>query len=433
MKILCTGDIHIGRRPSRLPSDYEGRRASAARAWETTVEAALDLKVAAVLLAGDVVDQDNKFYEALGPLERGVRRLSSKGIEVFAVAGNHDFDVLPRLARILDDERFHLLGQGGTWEYYPWCRDGRVCLHVDGWSFSSEHVREDPLRGHAPPARDTAPVVGLLHSDVGSSGSPYAPTRLADLRAHPVAIWVVGHVHRPWREEEGAGATVLNTGSPQGLDPGEPGMHAAWLIEIDGPRVVQISPVRVSRVRYDDVEVDLDGVENADDVERRVVDALTGNLEEVADEAGPLERLVLRLRLTGRTPMYGKLAGQAFDDLRFDQGSVRATIESVRDETRPAVDLQELARGNDPVGHLANLLLGLEEGQTAPDAARLLALAQRAVEGVDRSRPYTAIQAVEGGRGVLSGKDAGQRAREALAFQGRRLLDCLLEQRGGQK
>ena len=68
------------------------------------------------MLTGDVVDAENKMYEAYGALERGLRRLLEAKVEVVAVAGNHDHDAFPRLVRTVEDDRLHLLGAGVQWD-----------------------------------------------------------------------------------------------------------------------------------------------------------------------------------------------------------------------------------------------------------------------------------------------------------------------------
>ena len=148
MRVLCAGDLHIGRRPSRLPTHVDARPLSCADAWTRIVDHALDARADLVALGGDLVDRANRYFEALGPLERGVRRLADAGIVTVAVAGNHDHDVLPQLARALAPTlpagAFRLLGAGGTWERTTIERDG-ARLHVDGWSFPAEHVDDDPM------------------------------------------------------------------------------------------------------------------------------------------------------------------------------------------------------------------------------------------------------------------------------------------------
>jgi len=428
MKLLCTGDLHLGRRPSRVPQDI-GRRASAAVAWATVVEEACARGVDAVVLTGDVVDRDNRFFEAFGPLEHGVRRLVERGIEVLAVAGNHDYDVLPRLADTLGEAGFHLLGRDGRWERVTLERDGTPWLHVDGWSFPREHVRADPLADYPATPQGQVPVIGLLHTDTDQAGSPYAPTRIVDLRRQPVTAWLIGHVHAPRLVTDGAGAAVLNPGSPQALDPGEHGDHCAWLVAVDGPGRFQATPLPVARVRYDLVEIDLAGAGDRAEVEQRVVDHVTDVLQRVAVDSGPLEHVRLRLHLAGRTAVHGALGSWLAElaDLAPGHGTVQSSVEIVRDHTRPAVDLADLARGHDPVGHLAALLLALEQPDPPPEIAELLTRTRRTLAQVDRARPYAAL------RGGADGDDAegsDALAREILAIQGHRLLDRLLEQRG---
>src|SRR5690625_108199 len=79
MKILCTGDLHLGRRSSRLPEHIDGRAHSSASAWGRVVDLAIAERVDLVLLSGDLIDDANRFYEALGPLEVGLRRLATAG------------------------------------------------------------------------------------------------------------------------------------------------------------------------------------------------------------------------------------------------------------------------------------------------------------------------------------------------------------------
>ena len=101
MKILCAADVHIGRRPSRLPERIDTGSLSCARAWEAIVDRAISEKVDLLLVAGDLVDEKNRYYEAAGPVEAGVRALADAGIELIAVAGNHDVYALMTQAQEL--------------------------------------------------------------------------------------------------------------------------------------------------------------------------------------------------------------------------------------------------------------------------------------------------------------------------------------------
>ena len=116
--IVLVGDMHLGRRPANLPDDLAEHDVAPAEltpaaAWRRVVDRTIAMRADALVLAGDVVESENARFEAFGPLHDGVRRLVEAGVAVFAVAGNHDVEALPRLARSI--EAFRLIGPNGTW------------------------------------------------------------------------------------------------------------------------------------------------------------------------------------------------------------------------------------------------------------------------------------------------------------------------------
>jgi len=153
MKLLCVGDIHLGRQPSRLGEalceKIEANRLGPAAAWRRTVDFAIAQHVDAVLLAGDVVEQQDDFYEAYGDLRAGVERLIEANIRVIGVAGNHDVEVLPRLADAVAG--FELLGQDGQWAsiVIPGNNDSDK-VRVLGWSFPDQSTRFSGLCSRQP-------------------------------------------------------------------------------------------------------------------------------------------------------------------------------------------------------------------------------------------------------------------------------------------
>ncbi|MCC5829509.1 MAG: DNA repair exonuclease, partial [Phycisphaeraceae bacterium] len=294
MKLLLAGDIHIGRASTRLPDGTDRESLRAGAAWERLVKLAIELRVDVVCLSGDIADQDNKFWEAIGPLEAGIGRLSEAGIWTVAVSGNHDFDVLPRLADGLSEQartRFLLPGRGGVWERVT-IRDGhgRAVLHVDGWCFAQERVRESPLKDYVfDPPGDGVPVLGIVHGDLGVSESVYAPLSLSDLMRAGPSGWLLGHIHSP-RLERGAGAAgscwVLYPGSLQALDPGETGGHGPWLLEVEHGRLGEPRALQLSSVWYETVEVAADGLLDVRDVRDRVFRECGERAEALISEVG---------------------------------------------------------------------------------------------------------------------------------------------------
>lgn len=425
MKLLCTGDLHIGRRPSHTPSYLDERPCSCAAAWEALVDGAITEKVDAILISGDVVDRNNRFYEAFGPLERGLKRLAQAEIETFAVAGNHDYDVLPRLVDTVGPERFHLVGRGGKWEKVTLWRNGGTLLEVHGWSFPHEYVSYNPLQTYNLSRDDNIPTLGLLHADLDQPASRYAPVSLADLQRRPVDLWHLGHVHRPCFYEQNGTQLIFYPGCPQAMDPGETGLHGVWLIHWDGGRP-SYRAMPLAAVRYETISVDLNGVEQESEIEPLIIRVLKAHLAQISAESGPrMECLCCRLRLTGRTRLHRRLpqlcAPLLEETWEIREGAVRVYVEKLLNETRPAYDLHDLARGNDPPGVLARLLLSLDCGTSDEKYDVLLQRARNAMAAVYAQKEYGGLSA--------DGEPDAEAARTQLLRQGYLLLDTLLTQK----
>jgi DNA repair exonuclease SbcCD nuclease subunit len=437
--VLCTGDLHVGRRPSRLADGVDARGWSCACVWNDIVDYAVRERVDLLLISGDWVDHDNRFYEAFGPLERGLRRLEQAGVDTLAVAGNHDYDVLPRLATQLagdgaGNKHFRLLGRDGRWERHTVRRDGRPPVHVDGWSFPRESVLENPLRDYPRPAGagDGCPVIALLHADLDQPQSRYAPVAISDLRgAAAVTLWLLGHIHAGKLHDSGAGPLVLYPGSPQAMDPGEPSQHGPWLLEIDGTaRRVRPVHLPMSKVRYDRLTVDVTGVATDQDLEATLSRAIRQHAASLADCCGPLEYASLRLVLTGRSPLHRRLRACCEPiraDLQVHEGNFCVRVERIEVETRPAFDLEQLARNNDAPAVLARVLLGLEArgpggvADAGDGADALLSEVAQRLADVYGAKAYRNI--------ATDPPPDAAAARRVLARQAYLLLDELLAQR----
>jgi DNA repair protein SbcD/Mre11 len=367
-RFLCAADIHIGRVASRTPGS--GYRAAAA--WLDLVNHAVTVRVDAVLLAGDIIDQESGYFEAAGALDAGLRRLKAEGIPVVAVSGNHDHAVLHKLAPEVGAGHLTMLGQGGDWERHTLRRsDGSTIAHIDGWSFPSSRYGQDPTDGQTfDPSPDGAPLLGLLHCDLDSAERRYAPVASARLAAQPMEAWILGHVHVPRLHSPSGSAALLYPGSLLALDPGELDTHGAWLLELNAGAPPAFTQVPLSPVRYQIVNVHVDGVVSEDEVRARVLEAVREALESaLVEHAGNLKFLNCRLRVTGRTALHGSMDDiiSRSVDVDISRDSAVAFVDARRIiDTAPAIALHDLARGSDAAGRLASLLLSLEDDSAPP-------------------------------------------------------------------
>ena len=398
MKLLCAADLHLGRQPSRLPrhlSDLADRLRPAA-AWRRLVDTAVAEGVTAVLLAGDVVEDEHDYFEAFADLRRGAQDLADAGIRLLAVAGNHDVGVLPRLARAVP--AVTVLGEGGRWEAVT-LEAGRTKANVVGWSWPDRQVTESPLGGLADglAALPPAPTLALLHCDLDQSRSPYAPVSRADLAGAPVDAWLLGHVHKPSFSADASGRWCGYLGSTFGADPGEEGPRGAWLVTVGAgveARLVPLSPLL-----FDTVEVDVTGAEAPAGVSELVTDALEAHGEELAGwgENRPLA-VGVRLRVVGRHRLRAEIADHLAEEdpreLDVTFAGARYFVHDVSFEVYPPIDVAAVAGSEGPRALMARRLL-LLDGPPCEERTALIAGAREAMLEAAGQRDYKGLEPPE--------------------------------------
>ncbi len=432
LRILAVGDIHLGRRPGSVPEEIAvhcgGRDTLGPRAaWQAAVDRALAERVQAVLLLGDVVDDEERYLEGWSALESGLRRLLDAGIEVFAVAGNHDVRVLPRLAETLTGLR--LLGAGGQWESADLAGG---TARIVGWSYPTAHARTDPTHdarlGELCAMPGEGPTIGLLHGDLDAAQSAYARFSSARLRASGADVWLLGHVHGPTFAPAKAGGISMGfLGSLTALDPTETGVHGPWLLTYEGRTLVEATQLALAPLRWERITVPVDSWTSVADLEPGIAGALQDFEARERAQLGNARAVGLRIELSGSSSFHRELhravEASTHEALRPTLDGRAFFVDAVSDRARPALDLVALAHDSDPPGLLARRLLALDNADPTmhTDAAtlevrtRLLRLARDTRQALAR-REFLALGESEASDDVLIQelREAGLAALEEL-------------------
>ncbi len=431
---MCVGDIHLGRRPSRLVGRVGDfgvgiHELTPAAAWHAAVEWALANQVDAVALAGDVVESLEDRFEAYGHLERGVRRLTDANIRVIGVAGNHDVYALPRLADQLPE--FKLIGRGGKWESVELTGASGAPLRILGWSFHEKRERRNPLDELPANIDSSMPTVGLLHCDLDQANSPYAPVPRRSFENAPGIAWLLGHVHSP--SDLSGPRPVGYLGSLVGLDPGEPGLHGPWLACISDGGLITLEHLPLAPLRWETAPVAIDKIGDPplDEIEDALSVLLIAGMEAIhrciEPTLGATRLIGCRLRLTGRSASHRKLREAAGNEgilkLTRSFGSVVYFVDKIIDEAAPALELEQMAQTKDLPGLLAQRILVLRQGGV--DSDRLVG---EALGALDEASKFAAC-AVEDEYSGDEPVSPDERTRQFLVTAGMQALEELLAQR----
>ncbi len=372
MRFLHCADLHLDS-PLRGLERYEGApveavRGATRRAFENLVECAIREHVDFVVIAGDLYDGDWPDFNTGLCFAKGMARLGESGIAVYAVRGNHD--AASKLTKSLPlPSNVHLFPDRAA----KTLLDDGLGLAVHGQSFATAAVLDDLADGYPDAVRGYFNL-GLLHTSLtGRPGhEPYAPTSGQVLRSKHYDYWALGHVHA--REIVSRDPWIVFPGNPQGRNIREQGAKGCALVTVDEERIVA-QPMALDVLRWAELRVDVAGVPDLD-----ALLELAANRVRAALARADGRILGLRVGLMGAAPVHRDIAArpdvlaEQLRALALDVSQGEAWLEKIDIRVRPTLDLEKLARGDDPIGLLVRELrtLATEPGALASMADEAL-------------------------------------------------------------
>ena len=358
MKFLHAADIHLDS-PLRGLERYDGApvaelRGATRKAFENLVRLSLDEHVDFVLIAGDIYDGDWKDYNTGLFFVRQMAGLREIGIRVFLIRGNHDAaSQITRELKLPDNVHEFSSRTPETVQL------DHVGVAIHGQSFSRQAVTQD-LSTDYPLAKKGFFNIGLLPTSAdGREGHEnYAPCSVAGLRSKGYDYWALGHVHQ--REVLQEEPWIVFPGNLQGRHARETGSKGCTLVTVANERVQSVEHRELDVVRWCQCTVDGSGAADLDELLERVQRGLRAELNQVQGRL-----LAVRLVVGGACRASRALSTQherfvnECRALANDICGGRVWVEKVQLQTRSEVDLDELARGSDPVADLLRFIRGL--------------------------------------------------------------------------
>jgi exonuclease SbcD len=327
-KFLHAADLHLDSPMRSLDVHGDGvaeRLRNASReALRRLIDCALSHKVAFMVIAGDMFDVAQPSVGSMLHLVDELRRLTTRGIRVFIVRGNHDYHAR-RSAR---------LWPSGVHEFSAdeaescTLEDVRVVVH--GRSYREARVTEDLTPGYPAPTHGYLNV-GVLHTALrGHFGehAEYAPVSPETLASKGYDYWALGHVH-DFLDLDVNGTRVVYPGNLQGRHVREQGKKGAALVTFEDGAIVHVERALCDVVRWHDVRVTL----AAGILQEQLAEAVRTVSVSVEEDKHDSVESAVRLRLSGLD-----VEGQ-----RLPQRELRERVrEALRAECGGQVLLEEL-------------------------------------------------------------------------------------------
>lgn len=313
MRFLHAADVHLDSPCSSRSETVRHRLRDASRlAFERLVDLALSERVDAVLIAGDLFDDERLSFQTERFLLEQLYRLDAEAIPVVYATGNHDPGRAglrsvelpwPDNVTIVRDRtavRIAIEGSGPD----SGDRELRGVVTAAGHETAAE-------RGDLSPAFPTpegrVAEIALLHTQVvDSPGSAaherYAPSQLDGLRGSGHDYWALGHVHKRSVLCDHPG--IHYSGSLQGRTHGEPGAKGCLLVDVHPGTPPDVEFKKLAPIQWEEVEI-------RDPSEATTLDALIEVIAEGWDGVtrGETETdWIGRIRISGATPLWRELS-----------------------------------------------------------------------------------------------------------------------------
>ena len=378
MRFLHAADVHLDSPCSSRSETVRHRLREASRlAFQRLVDLAISERVDAVLIAGDLFDDERLSFQTERFLLEQLNRLDKEGVPVIYATGNHDpgraglrsVD-LPwpgnvTVARDRTAVRIEVRAADTT------TGDGelRGVVTAAGHETAAE---SDDLSATFPSPEGRVAEVAVLHTQVvDSPGSAahqrYAPSRLDSLRTSGHDYWALGHVHKRSALCEHPG--IHYPGNLQGRTHGERGAKGCLLVEAHpgAPPVMEFK--KLAPIQWEDVEI-------RDPFEATTLDALVETVAEgweaVIDRETGTD-WIARIRISGATPLWRELSWDEDENHLRDELADRLGLLDLALEigsVHPLVQAEEHRAREDVLGEALRLVQGVRSGAVLPGLPR---------------------------------------------------------------
>lgn len=295
------------------------------QSFKSVVDMAVQQGVDAVLIAGDLFDNDTLSFATEKFLLGEMERLNDAGIDVFYAPGNHDpWGSIYRLGEINWPLNVHVF-KGSRPEVCTLYDDhGRARAVIAGAGHECKREGRN-IASTFPKASGEVPYIGLFHGFVTGKYETagydrYAPCSMEDLTDKGYVYWALGHIHVR-AELKSDEPVIIYPGNVMGRNFSEEGLKGVYCVEIDDNRKVKAVFCPIPSVCYRTVEVE--GIEGAGDftgLERLLVK----KVEELSNIENRQSKLFLRLVLKGPSPLYEEL--QSDENMEYLTDAVKESL-----------------------------------------------------------------------------------------------------------
>ena len=285
-------------------------RESIRKAFQKAVDIALSQRVNAVLIAGDLFDNETLSFATERFILEQMARLKDGKVMVFYAPGNHDpAGAAYRRSTVQWPENVKVFSSGEP-EVCPVYDDqGRLLAYVAGVGHETQQERTNLVKSFPDPGHDNVPYIGLAHVWVMGSGRSRARQVRSVYFRGPAcqnyAYWALGHIHTRARLCDRP--LVVYPGNLVGQHFKEEGLKGAYLVEIDDTGETKAEFYPLAPVCWSSFRVgSLSAANSLADLQEHILKAVSDQMQ----EEQLAYDIMARVFLEGPSPLYAELGNE---------------------------------------------------------------------------------------------------------------------------
>jgi DNA repair exonuclease SbcCD nuclease subunit len=268
-RLMHMADVHLGARHDDLGPAAAAQRERQFDAFKRAIDLALDEKVDAVLICGDLFDSNSQPKRSVERAAAELARLGERHVPVVVIPGTHDcydagsiyrvFDLAELAGAPLDSDLVTVLTDTRRVAQFD-----NIGITVRAHVFPTKRASESPLAAIAVHDADRTNrnwQVAMIHGSLAVPGrfdADEVSFTEQEIAASGLDYLALGHWHS-FREGR-AGKTVwAYSGAPEAVALDQDGAGQVLIVNLeerDGQRRVTVEPRPVGRTRFRKLEVD---------------------------------------------------------------------------------------------------------------------------------------------------------------------------------
>ncbi|WP_432663755.1 DNA repair exonuclease [Wukongibacter baidiensis] len=393
LKFLHIGDVHLDTSFYSKSEELRKKlREGIRRAFSRAIDICIDEGATALLIAGDLFDNDKLSFRTEQFLVNEFNRLKEKNIKVFYATGNHDpGHISYRANSIKWPDNVYLFKEDRARILDMTSHDTGIPYRIISCGHKTNNEGRNLIKDF--PVKDSNVIhVGLVHAMVTnakdvSKHDRYLPCTTDDMEMKCYDYWALGHIHK--RQRVSDKSHIYYPGNIQGRHPRETEKKGGLMVTIDENYNTNVEFKNLSTIEWHTLNVN--GLAEIKEY-MELKGYIAGLIREYIEENSLSSRdLILRIELEGRAYLKNELSSkenidEMAEELILDLDLLDLEIKA--DNLLASIDISDYVDGNHVLSKVLELLKDVEGNEELLDRLMKTPLSRKGIRRNDERLSY---------------------------------------------